>query len=65
LVKNIYKEIDLMILFPPCKYTSSLDSIGVPTLQLEKYKPRWNKSTLQDVIEIDGNKIRKPIEWAS
>jgi len=54
-----------MILFPPCKYTSSLDSIGVPTLQLEKYKPRWNKSTLQDVIEIDGNKIRKPIEWAS
>jgi uncharacterized LabA/DUF88 family protein len=68
LVKNIYSNIELMVLFPPHKYTNSLASLGIPAIDLSKYKPRWNKALLEDVVDLtkpDGSPktFRKPTEW--
>ena len=28
-----------------------------------KHKPKWNKSLMESVIEINGKTYRKPTEW--
>ncbi len=59
----IYKEKDLLVMFPPTKYTNSIIQLGIPYLHLDKHKPKWNKSLMESVIEINGKTYRKPIEW--
>ena len=63
LIKNFYKEKDLLVMFPPTKYTNSIIQLGIPYLHLDKHKPKWNKSLMENVIEINGKTYRKPIEW--
>ncbi|PZV77541.1 uncharacterized LabA/DUF88 family protein [Algoriphagus aquaeductus] len=65
LVEQFYKNIELMILFPPTKFTSSLANRSFPALDLASYKPKWNKAILPDQVTIEGSgKVyRKPIEW--
>ena len=63
LIKNFYKEKDLLVMFPPTKYTNSIIQLGIPSLHLDKHKPKWNKSLMESVIEINGKTYRKPIEW--
>jgi len=50
-------------MFPPTKYTNSIIQLGIPYLHLDKHKPKWNKSLMESVIEINGKTYRKPIEW--
>jgi len=65
-VKTIYKNIDVMVLFPPTKYTTSIVNLGFTTLDMAGYKSRWNKALMNDVVEIEsiGKTYRKPIEWS-
>jgi hypothetical protein len=35
-----------------------------PILDMDKYKPRWNKALLEDVVKIGDDVYRKPIEWS-
>ena len=43
LIKNFYKEKDLLVMFPPTKYTNSIIQLGIPYLHLDKHKPKWNQ----------------------
>jgi uncharacterized LabA/DUF88 family protein len=63
LIKNIYKEVELMTLFPPFKFTNSISNLGFPCIAMDKYKPRWNKSILENVVEVEGKTFRIPVEW--
>ena len=63
LVKNFYSTKELMVLFPPFKYTNSIAGLGITCLSLDKYKSRWNKSRLDEVVTIDSKDYRIPTEW--
>ncbi|MGZ9676152.1 NYN domain-containing protein [Flavobacterium sp. GNP001] len=63
LIKNFYKEIELMVLFPPAKYTNSIASLGFPCISMDRYKQRWNKSILDNILEVNGKTYRVPVEW--
>lgn len=63
LVKNIYKDKQIMVMFPPCKFTSSIYDLGVTTLSLHSYKAKWNKAIIEDIITIGDKTFRKPTEW--
>ncbi len=65
LIKNIYTEVELMTLFPPFKFTNSIYTLGFPCISMEKYKSRWNKSIMENVVEVDGKTFRIPVEWTS
>lgn len=62
LIKNIYKK-ELLVMFPPTKYTNSIVQLNINYLQMEKHKPKWNKALMENVIELDGKTYRKPVEW--
>lgn len=66
LVKEFYKEVEVMILFPPTKYTTSIVGLGFTCLDMSSYKSRWNKALMEDQVEVQksGKIYRKPIEWA-
>ncbi len=66
LVKSIYSEVEIMVLFPPTKFTNSIIELGITVLDMGKYKPKWNRSILPDIVDIgNGKTYRKPIEWAN
>ncbi len=54
LIKNIFPKIDQMVLFPPHKYSSSIGNLGIPTIGLESYKPRFNKAILDEIVQIEN-----------
>lgn len=64
LIKQIHLDVEQMILFPPTKFSSPLQNFGCTVLNMDGYKPRWNKSKLDDVVTINKKDFRKPIEWA-
>lgn len=64
LVKKIYTDKELMVLFPPTKFTSSINNLGITCLSMDKYKPRWNRAKMDDVVDANGKIYRKPIEWS-
>jgi len=64
LITRIHQGIEQMILFPPTQFASPLQNFDCPVLDMGKYKPRWNKSLLDDVVDFNDKKYRKPIEWA-
>lgn len=63
LIRSFYKEVELMTLFPPFKFTSSIQNLGFPCLSMDKYKPRWNKSVMENVVEEGDKTYRIPTEW--
>ena len=63
LIKNIHKDVDQMILFPPTQFASPLQNFGCTVVDMGGYKPRWNKSILEDEVMIGEKKYIKPIEW--
>lgn len=63
LVKDFYSDKDLMVLFPPFKFTNSIYQLNIPCLSMEKYKPRWNKSRMDEVVTVNGKDHRIPTEW--
>lgn len=64
LIKQIHTEVEQMILFPPTQFASPLQNFGCTVIDMAKYKPRWNRSLLDDVVSIGDKSFRKPIEWA-
>lgn len=65
LIKQIHKDVETMILFPPTKFSSPLQNFDCPVIDMSSYKPRWNRSKLEDVLTISEKEYRKPIEWAN
>lgn len=65
LVKQIHKNVQQMILFPPTQFASPLQNFGCPVFDMGKYKPRWNKSLMEDVVTAGNHVHRKPIEWVN
>jgi uncharacterized LabA/DUF88 family protein len=63
LIKNIHKDVEQMILFPPTQFASPLENFGCTVLDMGGYKPRWNKSILDDEVIIGEKKYEKPVEW--
>lgn len=63
LIKNFYKSINLTVMFPPCKYTNSIINLKIPIINMDAHKPKWNKSLLENVVEIKNNIYRIPTEW--
>lgn len=63
LIKNFYKHIELSVMFPPCKFTNSIDNIGIPIISMDAHKPKWNRALLDPVLVINGKTHRKPTEW--
>lgn len=64
LIKNFYKNTELTVMFPPCKHTTSITTLGIPIISMHDHKPKWNKSLLESVVDIKGVKYRKPVEWS-
>lgn len=64
LIKKI-NQVETMILFPPTKFSSPLNNFDCIVLDMGKYKPRWNKSLIDDVFILNKKTYRKPIEWMS
>lgn len=64
LILNYYKEKEISVLFPPCKYTQSIENLKIPTISMGIHKPRWNRAKLDPVVNVNNKTYRIPTEWA-
>ncbi len=63
LIKDSHKDIKTMILFPAGKYSNHLADICDITLNLDKHKPKWNKSIMERKFEANGRTYEIPTDW--
>jgi uncharacterized LabA/DUF88 family protein len=63
MIKNSHKNIETMILFPPGNYSAHLSQICRYNKQLEKFKPKWNRAKLDDIVKSNGKEYTIPAEW--
>lgn len=63
-IKKDHKHVKTMVLFPPGQHSSHLSQICPHNKNLDKFKPKWNRSMMpNEVVTKDGSRYLIPEKW--